>query len=255
MKATIRSSPWLRLRASASLSGAVVGTLPDGAAVDLSRLLFDATGAPTWGVIPAVVHNAEQGIPISTETGAPVEWYLSARWLDIAQPPAPNPATPTSESVQMPYFSQVGNPFSNDCGPACWCMLASYAGVRTTVEALVRLMGVANKLTTSNQAVTALTRVGLRTVKGSHILRPPFMCLVSYPKLPARYLDYDGLHFIVVTGIDRNEANEITRVVYHDPLWPTPSQGAYRRMTVPQFHAAEAGTHNRVSVVIEPPVG
>lgn len=155
-------------------------------------------------------------------------------------PPAPRPAG------EVPWVGQVGNAYQNDCGPACWVMLARWMGVQATVADVLRLTGKANKLTDTWDAIDCWSKLGLSSVQGKALIEPPFMCLVKYPKLQERYLsDYTGLHWIVVTGTVKDTGGNITHVTYHDPLWQTAAQGANKRIAVTAFHAAEYGTQYR----------
>lgn len=232
MKATVRSDPWLRLRAGPSYSAPVVGTIPNGTVIDVNHL------ENGWAAILAIV----QGIKLSSEKNGIQFWWLNASYLELEQP------TPPADVVRVPWFSQVGNSYGNDCGPACWAMLAAWAGVNTSVDALVRLMSVQNQYTVTWQSLACWNKLGLQGISGSRIIEPPFLCLVYYPKLPTRY---DGLyqkeHWIVVVGTIKDLSGAITGVVYHDPLWPTIAQGAYKQMSVEQFRAAEVSTTYRAT--------
>ena len=231
MKATINSTgtPWLRVRTGPSLAASVVGTIRNGTVVELQAVDGAwATVAACWG-----------DVPLFDERNQPARWYLSANYLTLEQPPPPDGI------AQVPWFSQVGNEYVNDCGPAAWLMLAAYCGINTSVGALVRLMGVAPQLTGADTAVACRRKLGLQADKGSHIVEPPFMCLVYYPKLPKRYITYDGYHWIVVVGTVKDASGAITDVIVNDPLWPSIEQGAYLRIGGEQFHTAEHGTQNR----------
>ena len=151
--------------------------------------------------------------------------------------------------VSVPWISQVtgeGSELRNDCGPACWSMLAALAGIKRTPAELAHMLRVEHRYTATAQAEICWQKLGLKTEWGSQIVDPPFLCLVQYLDLPERYdKRFDGLHWIVVTGTDRDEAGNITDVVYHDPLWPDETRGANKHISVSRFHEAEVSVAAR----------
>jgi GH25 family lysozyme M1 (1,4-beta-N-acetylmuramidase) len=165
--------------------------------------------------------------------------------------PEPSPAPEGSMSIaKVPWVSQVGAgaKYANDCGPACWAMLAKRWGIDRSVEALAEMLGVQNQYTSTWQAVACWEKLGLKIAYGAKVLEPPFLCLVHYLDLPERYdRSYKKDHWIVVVGTVKDAGGYVTEVVYHDPLWPTEAQGAYKHIGVDQFHKAEANVAARAT--------
>jgi ABC-type bacteriocin/lantibiotic exporter with double-glycine peptidase domain len=125
--------------------------------------------------------------------------------------------------LNVPYTSQVGNQYRNDCGEACAAMIAGYAGKVITIDQMQRAMGRVNQTDTLGQLGGGLEKFGIETRIHSPVNiggiaefvrqgKPP-ICLVTYSKIPkyAKTSTYTGGHFVVVVGVD-------THVQYHDPL-------------------------------------
>lgn len=171
---------------------------------------------------------------------------LSVSSIDAPAPlPQPQPQPQPPGVVAVPWVSQVLNSYRLDCGPAVWTMIARYCGVSTDIDTLIRMMGAANRKTSPEEAIACWQRLGLKTLKGAEITTWPHMSMVHYTLLPERYdPKYVGFHFIVTLGVD-----ERGNVVYHDCCYPDAARGAYKRMTMAQFQAAEVSTESRATAI------
>ena len=138
-----------------------------------------------------------------------------------------------SEYPPVPYVSQVGNSATNDCGPAVCVMLGRWVGKSMNLGPVywADYIGKRDQLTSRSDLERILIGMGCTPVTGI-ATRYPRIELVSYPKLPKRYLaNYTGNHWIV----------RLSETQYSDPLWPTEAQGSYITASKATLDAANLG--------------
>ncbi len=142
--------------------------------------------------------------------------------------------------LDVPWVSQLDNPFPNDCGHACVLMLLKYAGLGDglTVGDLFNAGVAPRGYTTGWQLARLAAHFGLRCTVESPFAAAnyfteqinanrPVIALVDYASLnlpPHLASGPDqGAHWFVAVGYDREH------YYVHDPLWlPSQIGGAYR---------------------------
>jgi uncharacterized protein YvpB len=161
--------------------------------------------------------------------------------------------------LDIPYRSQWAadaDKYSADCGPTCVAMVLGYHNIHTTPNQIYaenfphkevdeytnfnELIGVFRR----HQVGVAYREAGNRAEALHHLranidVGKPIIALVHYRSWraygPIRANDFDGGHFVVVTGYDNEH------IYMHDPLfglWITPaSTGAHFAMPIDVFCA------------------
>lgn len=170
--------------------------------------------------------------------------------------------------ADVPYCSQVGNQYRNNCGPACVLMvynhyrqqhgqtpapltvdhvraLSTPAERRHNTSTTADLVAMANqinflykdnfKLQSTNGADIRLTPGRIRTEIDAG--RPVIQLLLYRHLIERNEVLYRGGHFVVVVGYDDS------RYMIHDPYWPD-LEGAYWRVPANQFERAIAPEQN-----------
>jgi len=160
---------------------------------------------------------------------------------------------PHEKRLSVPWVGQntsrTDDDYSlSDCGAACLAMVInSYrAGNGLSVDDVSRATGRPRGYTSLSfqELISAAAHYSIALEHVSYTLEnicadidagKPVIVLVNYKSLPTynRYSgDYNGGHYIVVTGYDAE------CMLYHDPYWPEETRGAYRAMTRADFERA-----------------
>lgn len=178
----------------------------------------------------------------------------------------PTEATdPTPDNIAMltvPWASQVGNVFSNDCGQACALMVLRYNGYgwNKKVDDLVRLPYKNNNGTTNSAHLKNIVRdisgkkleltpfqlkkadaAGLDEIRNMLKDNRPVILLVWYLSLKFNN-SHNGPfnHWVVVTGFKNDN------FYLNDPLWLTEKEGAGRIVSSATLLDAAGDTQMRL---------
>lgn len=152
--------------------------------------------------------------------------------------------------ISVPYISQwdaSAHLSRGDCGIVAACMVAQWKNIDTTPDAMLRAAKLpVGRLTYSFlEIIRAASAVGLKLGYGKGAtwdviadelkLGNPVLSLVRYGELAGNQDDFDGAHFVVVTGFDPSG-----NVYLNDPdFWaPLRQEGAQRKVPLDQFEKA-----------------
>lgn len=151
--------------------------------------------------------------------------------------------------MHVPYISQwdtTAKLSRGDCGIVSACMIAQWAGIDTTPDAMLlkSKLPIGRKTYDFNEIIRAGQAVGLElyhrsgatwdVLRNELILGNPVISLLRYGKISGNLDDFDGPHFWLLVGFTPDS------VIVHDPNWwePHRAKGMYRQVPLGEFKNA-----------------